>query len=271
VEKIITNKNNNYKPKLIMKLKYIIPVTLAIILAGSSCKSSVRKDLSLNINEYQVQGLPDITKPWTEEQLMKAHVALGNVRMKNFQALPRKGSKRSGAIFKQYLNPDNLSFVNDTTSLHDKAFRIQAFWSFINDIGLMYTDNFRTEQYYNEELIDIYGFQLYTREKMFELADRIDKSSDPLDAGMRQGRVSIVIGYVNLVEFMIKQQEKTRSFTTKQLKNLDKEIIRSISENVKYLDNESKQKLSSEIKQISEKSASGFVKKDFNVLLKILM
>jgi len=253
-----------------MKLRYTLAITLALILVISSCKPAGRKDISLTLNEYQVLGMPDISKPWDEEQIIKAHIALSNARMKNFQTLPRKGSSRSGDVFRRLLSHDNLSFLDDATSLYDKGFRIQSFWSFLNDVGLMYTDNFRVEQYYNEELIDIYSFQLFVRNKMFLLADRIDGSKDPMDVGLQRGRPGIVSGYVYLVQFMIDQQEKTKSFTPRQLKTLSREISLSVKENIKYLDGDSKKKIADEINKISEKNISGSVKKDLAKLLKDL-
>src|SRR5512135_944572 len=108
--------------------------------------------------------------------------------MKNFYTLPRVSSNKSGKVFRQIINKNNLSFLNDTSlTRRDKALQIQSFWNFISDIGRMYTDNFKTGQYYSRELTEIYIFDLYVRGRMFELADEINNSGEAEDIGMRSG------------------------------------------------------------------------------------
>ena len=253
------------------RLKYISFITLGLLLVFSSCKPLFRKDRSLTFKEYQLHGMPDINMPWPEDKLMKAHVAIGSVRMRNFYALPVKNSRRSGAVFSHLLSPDNLSFLDDTTaSLRDKAFQIQAYWSFISDLGLIYNDNFSQKQYYSRELTDIFVYQLYVRKKMFELADRIDKASDPLDVGMQKGRLAISESYVFLIEGMIGKQEKTGSFTPRQLRKMDRAVLESVKENSKNLDPESRGKLLEAVKKQSEKGYPENVKKSLAEMLKFL-
>jgi hypothetical protein len=202
---------------------------------------------------------------------MKAHVALGSVRMKNFYSLPRQNSRKSGAVFSHLLSTDNLSFLNDTTtSLRDKAFRIQAYWSFISDLGLIYYDNFRQKQYFSSELTDIFIHQLYVRKRMFELADRIDRASDPMDIGMQKGRLAISESYIFLIEGMIGKQEKVQSFTSRQLRKINKAVMESVKENVSDLNPESRSKLSEMIKAQSKKSYPGYVKNSLAEMLKFL-
>lgn len=253
------------------KLKNAFLILFLILLANTSCKNIFRKDLSLMVKEYQSLGMPDIDTVWTYNYLVKAHGIIANLRMKNFFSLPRYKSRKSGAIFSRIINKDNLSFLKDTTtSLRDKALQIQSFWSFISDIGRMYTDNLRIKQYYSAELIEIYTFDMYVRKKMFELAGVIDKSKVPDDISMQQGRTGIIIGYVNLITFLIHEQEKTKSFSPRQLNILNSEVARSITDNIQYLDSESKQKLSDEIKKITEGSSSGSKRKHLNKILKLI-
>jgi phage FluMu protein gp41 len=134
----------------------------------------------------------------------------------------------------------------------------------------MYTDNFRTEQYYSEELIDIYIFEMYVRKRMLDLAEQIINSKEPEVIAMQSGRPAIVRGYVNVITNLIRQQEKTKAFSVRQLKKLNKEVANSILENVKYLDTQSKQDISSEINRFNDKSKEGYLGKDFANVLKAL-
>jgi hypothetical protein len=249
----------------------ILILLITVILSAGSCKNIFRKDFSMTVKEYAAKGMPDINRPWSEQDLMKAHIALGSVRTKSFNSLPRKESSKSGAVFSRITGRDNLSFLNDSSiALRDKAYRIQTMASFINEISRMYTDNLKPEQYYNEELIEVFIYEIYVREKMLELAEKIMNSKEPGDISMGRGRQSIVNGYVNLITTLIRNQEKTKAFSTRELKRLNSEVATSISKNIRFLDAGSKQKISDEIKSITEKNRSGFIREDYVNVLKAL-
>ena len=253
------------------RLKSTSIILFLILLVNGACKNFYRKDLSLTVKEYQSKGMPDIDTIWSEDKLMKAHITLGSIRTKNFRTLPRKDSKKSGAVFSRIVSKENLSFLNDPSkSLHDKAYQIQSVGPFLNEIGRMYTDNFRSEQYYSEELIDIYISEMYARKRMLELAEEIMNSKEPADMSMQSGRPAIVNGYVNLITNLIGQQNNTKAFSGRELKRLNREVSRSISENMRYLDSESKQKISNEIKKTGEKSSSRYIRRNFRKVLKAL-
>ena len=252
-------------------LKNILTISILVILVSGSCKNTSRKDLSLTVKEYEAKGMPDINAPWPEDKLMKAHVALAGVRTKNFLQLPRRDSRKSGAVFSRMLSKENLSFLDDPSkSLYDKAFEIQTTGPFINEVGRMYTDNFKEEQYYSEELIDIYVFELYVRKRMLDLADQIMNSKEPEVMAMQSGRPAIVRGYVNLVGYLIRKQDNTKAFSARQLKKLGKEVANSIKENIKYLDSENKKEISAEIEQLTQKSKTAPVSKELKKVLMVL-
>ncbi len=251
--------------------KNILSISILLILITASCKNISREDLSLTVKEYEAKGMPDINIPWPEDKLMKAHIALGAIRTKDFRQLPRRDSRKSGAVFSRIINKENLSFLDDPSkSLHDKAYEIQNIGPFISEVGRMYTDNFKAEQYFSEELIDIYTFEIYVRKRMLDLAEAIMNSRDPEVVPMQAGRPAIVRGYVNLITILIRSQNKTKAFSVRQLKRLNRELVKSINENLKYLDPASKKDISSEIEQLSEKSGGGSGSKDLTKVLKVL-
>lgn len=251
--------------------KNLIVLLFLVLLSGSSCKSLFRKDRSLTVKEYQAMGMPSVDTVWTEEKLLKAHNTIAYQRSKNFFALPKKESRRSSAVFNRIISRENLFFLDDTTlSLRDKAYDIQSFSSFLHELGRMYTDVFRSRQYYSAELIDIYTFELYVRKKMFELADKIDRSDKPDDIRMQQGRIAIVAGYVHLVGSLMGEQVRTRSYSRGELEKLRNEVVQSITENIHYLDNGSKQKIAADIKNLLEKHPAGYIGRKYNKALKTL-
>jgi hypothetical protein len=252
-------------------LKNILIISVLVILVSGSCKNISRKDLSLTLKEYQAKGMPDINKAWPQGELMQAYNTLVSIKIKNFSSLPRKGSRKSGIVFSQLLNKENLDFLNDPAiSLKDKALDTQPMARFVNELGRIYTDNFKPKQYYSEELIDIFIFELFVRKRMLKLSEQIMNSKDPEAIDMQAGRKGIVNGYANLVITMIRYQEKTEAFSARQLKKLNNEVAISLEENLKYLESDSKKMISSEIKQMSEKFPSGSLKKINDKMLKLL-
>ncbi len=155
-------------------------------------------------------------------------------------------------------------------SLRDKALDTQPVGRFVSELSRIYTDNLRPQQYYSEELIEIFIFEMYVRKRMLDVAEQIMNSTDPEAIGMQAGRNGIVRGYVNLITTLIRNQEKTKAFSSRQLKKLNNEVSKSIKENLRYLDSESKQMISSEIKKVTETSASGSLKKTNKELLELL-
>lgn len=253
------------------KLKNIIIVLFLIILVNGSCKNIFRKDLSLTLKEYQTKGMPDINKAWLQGELMKAYNTLINIKIKSFESLPRKGSRNSGTLFSRLISKENLSFLDDPSiSLKDKALDTQPAARFVNELSRIYTDDLKPQQYYSEELIDIFIFEMYLRKRMLDLAEQIMNSKDPEVTAMQAGRKGIVNGYVNLIITMIRNQEKTETFSARQLKKLNNEVAISLEENIKYLDPETKQFISSEIKKVTDSSASVSLKRINEELLQLL-
>jgi hypothetical protein len=259
----------NFRP--MNSLKNISIFFFTIIIVTISCKNFFRKDQSLTEKEYMAKGMPDIGKVWAEQELIKAHVTLGSLRTKNFLTLPLKDSRKSGKVFSRIISRANLSFLDDPSkALHDKAYEIQTLANFMNEISRMYHDNFKIEQYYSRELIEIYLFEIYIREKMLDLSDKIMNSKDIADMAMSSGREAIEIGYVNLITTLVLEQEKTNSYSSGDLRRLSGATLKSVKENLKYINTRSKQRLSGEISKASEKIKSGFARKDISEMLKLL-
>jgi hypothetical protein len=134
----------------------------------------------------------------------------------------------------------------------------------------MYTDNLRQEQYYDEELIDIYIFQLFVRGKMLELAGEIMNSKEKEDISMQSGTKAIINGYLMQISSVLREEVKSEVFSAKDLKRLSMEISCSLIENLKWIEPADRQKISIEIQNTIDKAPSGFVKKNYSKILKLL-
>ena len=252
-------------------MKNTLIILILVIFAGSSCKHSSKNDLSLTVKEYQMKGMPDIDTVWSEQNYIKAHITLGNIRLSNFFSLPRKNSKKSGLVFSRIISKENLSFLDDPAkSLSDKAFQIQSLSNFLNELSRMYTDNLRSGQYYYKELTDIYSFELFVRKKMLELADKIMNSRKDEDIRMQSGRTAIINGYTSLISSLLREQAKSKAFPPGEMKRLSTEVSRSLAENLQYIDSAGRVEISGQIQKTIEKSSSFFVKNNYRKVLKKL-
>jgi len=251
-----------------MKNLWILLI-LAILIVGS-CKNS-KKDLSLTVKEYEKMGMPDHTKLWSSQAYMQAFTILSHVKLNNPLSFPRKNSKKSGAVFSRFVNKENLSFLNDPNiSLKNKAFEIQSFSGVQNTLTLKYTDDFKTEQYYNEELIDTYIFSLYVQEKMLELAVEIMNSKDEYLEDMKAGLKMVNNGYFKMTFFVMGEQVKSNVYRVKDLDRLSIEVSRSLIKNMKLIEPAYKEKMAPQLQSVIEKSPSDYIKKNYQEVLKVL-
>jgi hypothetical protein len=235
-----------------------------ILLAAGSCKNSSKKDLSYTVKEYKMKGMPDPDSVWSDKGCLKAHAALGTIRLNHFTSLPAKHSKKSGPVFTRIINRENVSFIDDTTeSLSDRAFRVQYFSSFIAEICRMYTDNLKQEQYYREELIDLYIFRLFVQEKMLYLADVIMKSDDPSVKGLKQGLAAVQHGYINLLSQLFQEQVKINVYLADDLVRLSQEISVSLLRNLEWMNEENREGIRNHLHDAIEKSSSEMVKTNY--------
>ncbi len=101
--------------------------------------------------------MPDYDKIWTQMDYIDAFFVLNKIKIRKPKSLPRKNSRKSGMHFNRMLSEENFSFLeSDTLSLSDKAYEIQNYSNIQGELLRFYTDMFNKDQYYHDELIDIY-------------------------------------------------------------------------------------------------------------------
>jgi hypothetical protein len=253
------------------KLKNSLIILFLIMLINGSCKNISKKDLSLTAKEYQKLGMPDPNKSWSIKDCIDAHITLSNLRTYDPLSLPRKHSKKSGAVFSRIVNKENLSFANDTTiPLSVKAILIQDFQGHQKGLSRLYTDNLKTEQYYDEELIDLYIFGLFVYEKMLELAGKIMNSQEQADLNMQPGLKAVIYNYLNMINMILAEQVKSRVYRTKDLDRLSMEVLRSLIKNREWIEPVDRQKITIQIQNVIEKSPSNHIKNNYRKTLKVL-
>jgi len=163
-----------------------------ILIIFSSCSKSVDKDLSLTRQEYLSLGVPDCDKIWTQDNYIDAFMILNKLKLTKPSSLPRKNSKKSGKLFKRMISDENFAFLQtDTLSLSEKAYLIQYYSSIQNEMVRLYTIVLNKDQYYYQELIEIYIFGLNVTQKKLDLIVANDITAE--DAGFESDQNRVLI------------------------------------------------------------------------------
>lgn len=252
------------------RIKSTLLILIILTLISGSC-IRFKKDRSFTVKQYMALGLSDPKIPMTFQDYYKPQAALSKIKMVHPLAFPRKNSRRSGKVFKSFVNKDNLAFVNDPNiPLSEKAFRIQYFSRSQSTIIQLYSDPAKDEQYYSEELIDLNIFELYVDKKMLELAGEIMKSSNETDMSMQSGRGAVVGEYIKLISYLFEEQVKSKVYSSGDLNRLSEEVSNSIIDNLKWFEPSDRQKLTVEMQKIIENSPSEKIKENYRKALMVL-
>ncbi len=218
-----------------MKNSYLI--LLVFLVSVISCSNPKEKDHSYPLEKYSELGMPDFNRPWKVSEFTDVIATLRKIRNNDFLALPKKGSRNSGELFDHLISMDNLSFLNiDTLPLYEKAYRIQSFILIQSEYIDIYTDLYKREQYFNEELIDFYIFGISYSQKMLDLAYQINESDKPGDIGMQSGFPGIQYGHVFMISTCLEKQKNTSLYKAEDLERLSDSIALSIRRNMSWYD-----------------------------------
>jgi hypothetical protein len=253
------------------RLKNYLILLILVTLISGSCKNSLKNDQSLKLKEYLGAGIPDPTKLWASEAYLQTITTLKTIRRNNFQSLPRKASRRSGVVFKNFVNKENLSFLDEgNLSLSEKAHLVKYFPSLQSDLKRMYTDESKTEQYYSEELIDIYIFGLFIYEKMLDLADKMQNPDVSVNVDMKSGLQKVMYGYLNMVVKDLDEQVKSNIYEARDLDSLSLAISSSLIKNKGWIRPADIQTISAKIQNTIDKSSSDYIKDNYRKALEEL-
>ena len=243
------------------KIKNRLVFLIAIMIVAGSCRSNHYKDHSLTVKEYRKLGMPDYNKIWTRVDYVKAFSALSSVKLYQPMSLPRKHSRKSAKVFRSLINKANLSFVGDTTiPLAQRAMEIQFLPGYLSNLRNLYYDKLNPEQYYNEELIDIYIFQLYIFKNMLDLAGKIMNSEDEDAISLRSGSRAVFNSYYNFTVFLLEEQLKSDVYSESDIERLSDAVAESLQLNKGWFESSDKQKINSLMEGVLEKTTSGIIR-----------
>jgi hypothetical protein len=244
---------------------------LLLLLITSSCRESSEKDFSLNQKEYEKLGMPAYSGIWGHGDYLKVCAALDRLKSTKPLSLPKKNSEKSGMYFDQMISLKNLSFLEDNSiSLNDKAFEVQAYIGIQSQLAGIYTDILRREQYYNQELIDIYIFGLIITEKMLDLADKINNSNAEADIRMQSGYRAIQYSYLTMAGFVLRNQAAFTLYSLEDQMRLSDSIYNSISRNKGRIETPVRENLKPQLQVVIDSASSEYIKDKYIRLIEMI-
>lgn len=236
-----------------------------------SCKTETAKDLSLSPEEYRKLGLPDHTMVWSIQDYINSNITLSTLKSNYPYSLPRKSSKKSGAIFARIVNAENLSFIYDKNiPLSTRAYTIQHFTRFYSELQSIYSVELDENKYYSDELADINIFGLLVHDRMLELAFVIMDTDSGEAKDLQFGMKAVKRNYLNLIEGLLDEQVRTDVYGEEDLNNLSDKLAESLSKNISWFIHSERDSVAAEIGKAMERCPTGHVKENFNKMLKLL-
>jgi len=250
-------------------MKSSLLIILFFLVYTVSCKKE--SDYSYPSDKYLELGIPDFSRPWRISEFADVIATLRDIQNNEPLSLPRKDSRKSGKLFEHLISMDNLDFLNnDTLPLHEKAYRIQSFIHIQSEYIDIYTDLYRREQYYNQELIDFYIYGISITQKMLDLAYQINESDKPGDIGMQSGFHAIQYGHVFMLTYCLDQQKNTSLYNAEDLETLGDSIALSIRRNMSWFDSTHVEKIKQDLRVVIDSSSSDKIRNDYRDILNSL-
>ncbi len=222
------------------------------------------RDQSHNVKWYEQFGMPDPKLDWSINDYAYAVELLSGLETKYPYSLPRLHSKKSGGLFKKLMSDKNFSFLDDTTSLRNKARTLLQFSHIYDNLTDLYYIPQKEIQYYNRELVEIYLFGLKLSQHMLDVGRQIELASDPSLDEFKAGLFQVRDSYIVLTDKIINVTGKTNSYTEKDLVRLAKSVTDSIRKNLFWMNQTQKDIILESLNKVISKTPSSIIRKTYN-------
>lgn len=237
----------------------------------SSCKTETANDLSLNPEEYRKLGFPDHTRVWSIQDYINSNITLSTLKGNYPYSLPKKSSKKSGAVFARLVNEENLSFIYDKNiPLSTRAYTVQHFTRFYSELQSIYSVEVEDKKFYGDELADINIFGLLVHDRMLELAWVIMDSDAGEAKDLQFGMKTVKRNYLNLIDGLLDELVKADVYNEDDLNTLSDRLKGSIEDNISWFVQSDKDSVAARIEKAMTGCPTEHVKENFKKMLKIL-
>jgi len=245
-------------------MRYIIFLIFVTVIINVSCNRGSNRDYSLSLKKYREMGIPNPNKVWNLEEIGIAINVFSGIKWSKPYILPRKGSKKSGALFERMISLENMTFLqDDTLQLHDKAYLSLEFLQLFDKWSEVYTNPIWKKQYYHRELAEININEVRLTEIMVELTKDVMASKDPVVMMLQAGVPQIKLNYVSSLVNALNLQSHSSQFLNKDLELIADSLSSSIMRNNEWMDSLSKVKIKKSIDIVLDSTSSDYVKEKY--------
>jgi hypothetical protein len=249
-----------------MKYKVILIIT-AFIVINISCNRGANRDYSLSIQEYLDMGVPDPNSVWNTEEIGMAIDVFSGTKWDKPYILPKKGSKKSGALFHRMISLENMTFLrNDTIELHEKALLSLQFLQIFEKWKDVYTHPMWKKQYYHRELVDININEVRVTETMVDLTKQVMASNDPAVVMLQQGIPQVKMNYISSVINALNLQSHTSQFLEKDMELLADSLSATVLRNKVWMDSTSMARLKESVELVLDSTSSEYVRGKYKII-----
>lgn len=233
----------------------IVILLTALALIQISCKSD-NPDKSLTASEYKKNGVPDLLKHWSNEELKTCLTVLNKLKSQNFYSLPRKGSERSGQVYEKIISVENSLLTTD---------KAEANKLMINLLQLYEDNNFeRRPSYYHKELTGVIKFFIHYSDLMSKAVNEVTDTSNFEVKQLLAGRER---GYAKMISGALFFQSDSIALAEKDMILLAESFIPSLESNWGSLSQISKEELMPDLKSISQNHPSSIIRNKYQKFL----
>lgn len=211
--------------------------------------------------------MPDPDKLWTSAEFSLACAVLEDLKQRQFNALPKEGSKKSGVVFKKFVNEDHFDLLNDDAIPGFQKFQqLRNMMNVCNNLIRIYSTDLRNLQYYHKEIASIYAYGLTVTELMIELELQFDSAeigSTSHNLIESPSRSAYLAGLNHLLRTLV----ETDHFSEEDEKFLSKKICHSIERNSGWFNETNKDEIKKTLLATIDHSKSSIARSRYKKLL----
>lgn len=241
---------------------------VSILFIGAVCSCKREPDYSKTLQEYYDFGLPKIERKWSYEEVEVSIKLLGRLKEKDSFPLPKLDSKKSGQYIKKMISALPRITFGDSLSYKRKARDFNFLQKMIGRLAPLYGISEKEQAYYSNELIEFNKLTLEELAKMTLLfyEGNADESMTYVDH-RKNNSAQFQRGLHGILEASLKNHESDMNY-----KEADKiELAETFSKNIApiwhYLEKESREKLTTQLRTIAEQNEIGKVRRIYSNFL----
>ena len=195
----------NHLPLLLL----IAASTLLPASYGADAPVVVAPDHSLAVKDYVAKGVPSPDSLWTPADYTTAAAALDSIMQTDVTQLPRFDSATSGALFKRFINDDNLApWLDKSTPVDQRMVKLSQIGG-ISPLLMVYVKASTSAHNFDTELVEIASYMLRAEMdgaviiKQFRAAHPELATNQQVQAGLDQAKGGFSQTLGGIVDMML--------------------------------------------------------------------